>query len=98
MPKAEIGPDGEPLPIPEPPKVREPTLPEFKSPFQKINKDATDSQRQQQMQEIKSMRDFLARAHQKRDEKDKTQINIPLMKTFERAILVPQEFQTSIDK
>jgi len=27
----------------------------------------------------------------KRDEKDKTYINIPVMKTFERAVLLPAE-------
>ena len=42
------------------------------------------------------MRDYLAKAHMKRDEKDKTNINIPHMKTFERAILLPQEVQQDI--
>ena len=32
----------------------------------------------------------------KRDEKDKTYINIPVMKTFERAILLPSEHQSNL--
>ena len=36
-----------------------------------------------------SVRDYLARPQNLRDEKDKNYINIPLMKTFERAILMP---------
>lgn len=35
----------------------------------------------------------MAKPHIKRDEKDKNYINIPAMKTFERAILMPEEHQ-----
>ena len=42
------------------------------------------------------MRDYLAKAQPKREEKEKTQVNIPLMKTFEKALLLPQEMQTNI--
>ena len=57
--------------------------------FNFVSKNAADSVRQQQLEEIQSIRDYLARPHTKRDEKDKTYINIPVMKTFERAILMP---------
>ena len=72
---------------------REPLLPEFgmSKQFDFISKNATDNVRQQQLEEIMSIRDYLARPHVKRDEKDKTYINIPVMKTFERAILMPDE-------
>jgi hypothetical protein len=77
--------------------VREPLLPEFKTPkFDFISKDGADSVRQQQLEEIQSIRDYLAKPHVKRDEKDKTYINIPVMKTFERAILMPQEHQANL--
>ena len=46
------------------------------------------------MNEIVSIRDYLARPQAKKDEKDKANVNIPLMKTFERAILMPTEIQT----
>ena len=38
----------------------------------------------------------MSRPHVKRDEKDKTYINIPVMKTFERAILMPEEQQDNL--
>lgn len=38
----------------------------------------------------------MAKPHVKRDEKDKTYVNIPHMKTFERAILMPSEVQTDL--
>lgn len=46
--------------------------------------------------EISQIRDYLAKPHAKRDEKDKTYINIPVMKTFERAILMPDEPQDNL--
>ena len=61
--------------------------------FGLITKDATDQYRQSQMSEIISIRDYLARPQAKKDEKDKANVNIPLMKTFERAILMPSEIQ-----
>jgi len=54
--------------------------------------------RQQQVEEIQSIRDYLARPHLKRDEKDKNYINIPHMKTFERAILMPSEVEADLEK
>lgn len=80
------------------PTERVPLLPEFKlsSSFNPISKNAMDSVRQQQLEEIGSIRDYLAKPHVKRDEKDKTYINIPVMKTFERAILMPGEVQDNL--
>jgi len=77
---------------------RESSLPEFKlsNSFNFASKNAADSVRQQQLEEIQSIRDYLARPHTKRDEKDKTYINIPVMKTFERAILMPSEAQSDL--
>ena len=73
--------------------MKEPILPEFgiSKNFDYVSKNATDSVRQQQLEEIQSIRDYLARRHDKKDEKDKAFINIPVMKTFERAILMPDE-------
>ena len=88
-PKADIGKDGEPIPPPEPPKQREPLLPQFKVEFQPVIKDETDSLRQEQMTVIQSLRDHLTKSQMKRDDKSKTDINIPMMKTFERAMLLP---------
>ena len=78
--------------------MKEPILPDFgtTNKFNFISKTATDSVRQQQLEEIQSIRDFLSRPHVKRDEKDKTYINIPVMKTFERAILMPEEQQDNL--
>ena len=45
------------------------------------------------MNEIISIRDYLARPVAKKDEKDKVNMNIPSMKDFERAILMPSEVQ-----
>lgn len=77
---------------------REASLPEFKlaGTFNFISKNAADNVRQQQLEEIQDIRDYLARPHVKRDDKDKTYINIPLMKTFERAILMPAEVQSNL--
>ena len=77
---------------------REPILPEFtmSGQFNFVSKDATDNVRQSQLEEIQSIRDYLAKPHLKRDEKDKTYINIPVMKTFERAILMPSEHQSNL--
>ena len=61
--------------------------------FGAISKDATDQYRQEQMNEIIAIRDYLAKPQAKKDEKDKANVNIPLMKTFERAILMPSEIQ-----
>ena len=52
--------------------------------------------RQSQLEEIQSIRDYLAKPQTKRDEKDKPYINIPVMKTFERAILMPTEVQSNL--
>lgn len=75
-----------------------PVLPEFaiSKQFDFVSKNATDSVRQSQLEEIQSIRDHLAKPHVKRDEKDKTYINIPVMKTFERAILMPPEVQNDL--
>lgn len=89
-PKAEVGPDGEPIAPADTQSVREPTLPEFESDLCLITKDTTDAWRQQQIAEITSIRDYLARA-QRNDDKGGAAINIPMMKTFERAILLPVE-------
>ena len=90
-PKVEKKEGEEAPPPPEVPKGREPMLPAFKVNFQPVIKDATDSLRQEQLKEIQSLRDYLARPPaNKRDEKDKG-IVIPMMKSFERAILLPQE-------
>lgn len=94
--KAEVGPDGEPIAPPPAEPEREPILPAFETPFQPVCKDATDSQRQQDLVEIRQRRDYLAKSQPKREEKEKTQVNIPLMRTFERALLLPQEMQTNI--
>lgn len=67
--------------------------PQLSTKFGLITKDATDQYRQEQMNEIISIRDYLARPQAKKDEKDKVNVNIPLMKTFERAILMPSETQ-----
>ena len=61
--------------------------------FGLITKDASDHYRQEQMNEIISIRDYLARPQAKKDEKDKVIVNIPPMKTFEDAILMPSEIQ-----
>ena len=66
--------------------------------FGAITKDATDHYRQEQMNEIVSIRDYLARPQAKKDEKDKGTVNIPSMKEFERAILMPSEVQTILDQ
>ena len=86
-------------PEPEPVEERVPILPEFamSKSFTHISKDATDNDRQAQLEEIMSIRDYLAKPQAKRDDKDKTQsINIPVMKTFERAILMPSEHQSDL--
>lgn len=77
---------------------REPSLPEFKlsGSFNFVSKNAADSMRQQQVEELQSIRDYLARPHLKRDEKDKTLLPIPHMKTFERAILMPPEVESNL--
>ena len=88
-------------PEPEPTEKREPILPEFSmsKEFDFISKDATDSQRQVQFEEIEQIRSYLAKPQTKRDDKDKTQsINIPIMKKFESAILMPAEHQDNLDK
>lgn len=48
------------------------------------------------MREILAIRDYLARHQAKKDEKDKVTVNIPMMKTFERAILMPAAVQEVI--
>ena len=72
---------------------RVPLLPDFhmSKQFDFASKNATDTMRLQQMEEIQSIRDYLAKTG-RGENKDK-QINIPLMKTFERAILMPEEYQ-----
>ena len=74
------------------------SLPEFalSKQFDLISKNALDSCRQTQLEEIQSIRDYLARPHIRKDEKDKTYINIPLMKTLERAILMPDQHQSNL--
>ena len=85
--------DGEVIPMEIEEEPRVPLLPEFNASknFDFISKNAMDSCRQQQLEEIHSIRDFLARPHIPRAEKDKAYINIPHMKTFERAIMMPGE-------
>lgn len=95
-PKLEKDENGDPIPPPEPTeKPREPVLPQFKVDFQPVIKDATDSLRREQIREIQSLRDYLSKQHVKQisnsDQKESKTIAIPMMKTFERAILVPQE-------
>ena len=50
----------------------------------------------QRLEEIQSIRDYLAKPNVLRGEKDKP-LHIPLMKTFERAILMPAEVQSNLD-
>ena len=90
--------DGEPAEAVFSETMKEPILPEFEisKRFDFISKNATDSVRQQQLEEIQSIRNSLAKPQAKRDEKDKTYINIPVMKTFERAILMPDEQQDNL--
>ena len=60
--KAELGPDGEPLPPPpESEKVREPLLPSFADLTDMITKDDKDQYRQEQMLEVYSIKERLAR-------------------------------------
>ena len=96
-PAAPKGEDGEEIPQAQLGGIsaREPILPDFKvsQSFDFISKNAINNARQQQLEEIHSIRDYLAKPHVKRDEKDKTYINIPAMKTFERAILMPSQHQ-----
>ena len=75
--------------------AREPILPDFNTgkKFEMISRDGTEAYRQQQLMEIHSIRDYLAKPNV-RGEKDKANVNIPLMKTFERAIMLPPELQT----
>ena len=97
-PLAAVPVDGEPAEAVFNETMKEPILPEFgiSKNFDYVTKNATDSVRQQQLEEIQSIRDYLAKPHTKRDEKDKTYINIPVMKTFERAILMPDEHQDNL--
>lgn len=87
--------DGEVADAPVAESAREPILPDFGTAknFELISRDGTEAFRQQQLMEIHSIRDYLAKPNIK-GEKDKANVNIPLMKTFERAILLPQELQT----
>ena len=88
----------EPAEVPATEIKREPTLPEFgiSKQFDFVSKNATDSVRQSQLEEIQSIRDYLAQPHVRREEKDKTYVKIPVMKTFERAILMPAEVQDNL--
>ena len=87
-------------PVLEQPK-REPKLPDFVSTFGLISKDQTDAFRQQQMEEILSIRDYLAKPIAKvqtnkkgtRDNEKEVIVDIPTLKVFERAILLPTEEQ-----
>ena len=45
--------------------------------FGLISQDATEHYRQEQLREILSMRDYLARPQIKKDDKDKVNVNIP---------------------
>ena len=84
------------------PKVEEiqrvASLPDFalSKQFDFVSKNAIDSARQTQMEEIMSIRDYLARPQHPRHEKDKTYINIPHMKTLERAVLMPDQYQANL--
>lgn len=87
-------------PVLEQPK-RESKLPDFVSTFGLISKDQTDAFRQQQMEEILSIRDYLAKPIAKvqtnkkgtRDNEKEVIVDIPTLKVFERAILLPTEEQ-----
>ena len=78
---------------------RQSIIPEFNmtQKFEYVTKNATDTTRQQNLEEIHSIRDYLAGPHIKRDDKDKAYKNIPLMKTFERAIMIPDELQCDLN-
>ena len=90
-------PDPADLQVPEG-EEREALIPEFNmsNDFELVSKNCTDSARLHQLEEIASIRDYLARPHIKREEKDKTYVNIPHMKTFERAIMLPDEVQSDL--
>ena len=83
----------ESIQVPQEVEEVESVIPEFKmsNEFELVSKNCTDSARLHQLEEIASIRDYLARPHIKREEKDKTYVNIPHMKTFERAIMLPDE-------
>ena len=61
--KAEIGPDGEPLPIPDSPikEEREPLLPDLRNISEMITKDGVDQERQESLLDVYSIKDRLAR-------------------------------------
>ena len=80
--KEEIGADGEPIPAAETISLRQPILPNFGTPFEKITKDAADNQRQRDFEELLSIKEKLAQAG-----------CMTSLKNLERAILMPQELQ-----
>lgn len=87
-------------PVPEPVK-REPKIkqPVFAKEFAQITKDENDSYRLQQMEEIMSIRDYLAKSQGRlptksatgRDVDKEVLGDIPSLKMFERALLLPTE-------
>lgn len=81
--KAEIGPDGEPMPVPvsaETGYQRTPVLYGFKDVADMISKDGADQFRQEQMLEVYSIKERLAH--------DGCPANL---KTLKRALLMPEE-------
>lgn len=61
--KPEIGPDGEPIPIPDSPvkEEREPLLPDLRNVSEMITKDGVDQERQESLLDVYSIKDRLAR-------------------------------------
>lgn len=78
--KAELGPDGEPIPTPAEEAKREALLPDFKDLSEMLTKDDKDQYRQEQMLDVYSIKERLAR--------DGCQAQL---KTIKKALLVPDE-------
>lgn len=82
--------------VPREPRIKHPA---FAKEFSQISKDETDSYRMQQMEEIMSIRDYLAKAQGKlpiktgtgREGEKDALVEIPSLKLFERAMLLPTE-------
>lgn len=82
--------------VPREPRIKQPA---FVKEFSQISKDETDSYRMQQMEEIMSIRDYLAKAQGKlptktgagREGEKDALVDIPSLKVFERAVLLPTE-------
>lgn len=83
------------------PKVKQPV---FAKDFAQITKDTTDAYRLQQMEEVISIRNYIAKAQSRlpnkavsgreaREPEKEAIVDIPSLKVFERAIILPTEHQ-----